>query len=223
MNVRMAPSWKQMLEPEFQKPYFSSLVSFVKKEYETNPGAIFPPASLIFNAFDACPFEEVKVVVLGQDPYPTRGHAMGLCFSVNPTVIPLPKSLNNIYQERHSDVGIPPSPNGDLSAWANQGVLLLNAILTVKEGLPGSHANKGWETFTDAVLGVLQNHPRPIVFLLWGSFAQSKIPLITNKNHRIISAPHPSPLSAYRGFFGSKPFSRANDSLIQWGLTPIQW
>ena len=223
MKVRIDDTWRKILESEFQKPYFKNLVSFVKSEYQTNPGRIFPPASFIFKAFDSCPYDNIKVVILGQDPYPTKGHAMGLCFSVNPDVRPLPKSLLNIFHERQSDLGIPPSENGDLTIWSNQGVLLLNSVLTVKEGLPGSHANKGWEIFTDAVLSNLQSYPRPIVFLLWGSFAQSKIPLIHNPKHCIIASPHPSPLSAYRGFFGSKPFSKINDSLIQWGLTPIQW
>ncbi|MFM7566167.1 MAG: uracil-DNA glycosylase [Flavobacteriales bacterium] len=223
MMVRMEPSWKRQLHAEFQKPYFEALVAFVKSEYENNPGAIFPPASLLFKALDACTYDDVKVVIFGQDPYPTKGHAMGLCFSVNPEVQPIPKSLINIFKERYADLGIPPASNGDLSGWASQGVLLLNSILTVKEGRPGSHANRGWESFTDAVLMALQSHPRPMVFLLWGSFAQSKIPLITNPSHRIITAPHPSPLSAYRGFFGSKPFSQINDSLIHWGMEPIQW
>jgi len=222
MKVNLEDSWQEILKHEFHKPYFVELVSFVKHEYASNPGSIFPMGSQIFRAFDSCPFDQVKVVILGQDPYPTKGHAHGLCFSVEENVQPLPKSLKNIFIELHQDLGVTPQ-NGDLTNWAEQGVLLLNNVLTVKEGIPGSHANRGWEIFTDAVIHELNSRRKGIVYVLWGSHAQKKAEKVNQNDNYVIQSPHPSPLSAYRGFFNSKPFSRANSYLKQNGFDPINW
>ena len=222
MNVKLESSWLEVLSSEFDKPYFHELVDFVKSEYKSNPGAIFPSGSSIFRAFDACPFEKVKVLIIGQDPYPTRGHAHGLSFSVESGVRPLPKSLKNIFIELKDDLNID-KENGDLTSWAEQGVLLLNAVLTVREGSPGSHANKGWEKFTDAVIRALAQEKRNVVYVLWGSHAQQKAMHVNEQENFIIRTPHPSPLSAYRGFFSSKPFSKTNQYLASHGLDPVKW
>jgi uracil-DNA glycosylase len=223
MNVKIEPSWKNELSDEFEKDYFKSLTEFVKSDYKTYPNSIFPKGNEIFKAFDACPFDQVKVVILGQDPYPTRGHAHGLCFSVEPDVRPLPKSLNNIYKELEADLGIAPRENGDLRHWAEQGVFMLNSVLTVREGQPNSHAKKGWERFTDAVIERLAAKQEGIVYILWGSKAQDKGRVVNAASNKIIVSPHPSPLSSYRGFFGSKPFSQANEYLQSIGKQPINW
>lgn len=223
MEVKIEQSWKEELSNEFNKNYFKSLIEFVKSEYSTHRDSIFPKGNEIFKAFDACPFEEVKVVILGQDPYPTRGHAHGLCFSVEPHVRPLPKSLNNIYKELESDLGIAPRENGDLRHWAKQGVFMLNSVLTVREGEANSHKDKGWEKFTDAVIERLAEKRDGIVYILWGSKAQGKGKVVNAAKNKIITSPHPSPLSSYRGFFGSKPFSQANEYLSSIGKTPINW
>lgn len=223
MDVNIESSWKDQLSSEFEKDYFKQLAQFVKEEYKVNPNGIFPKCSQIFRAFDACPFQKVKVVILGQDPYPTPGHAHGLCFSVDKSVRPLPRSLNNIYKELHSDLGIEPSVNGDLSHWANQGVLLLNTVLTFKSGQPDSHANRGWEQFTDAVINQLNKNSSEIVYLLWGSKAIKKANTVDRSRNLILTAPHPSPLSAHRGFFGCKHFSMANEYLQSKNKEIIHW
>lgn len=223
MEVKLNKSWKEAIANEFEKDYFKTLIQFVKSEYDAHPGAIFPKGSEIFRAFDACPFDQVKVVILGQDPYPTRGHAHGLCFSVDKSVSPLPKSLNNIYKELESDLGIKPRTDGDLNHWASQGVLMLNTVLTVREGEANSHAKKGWEIFTDAIIDVLAKKKTGIVYILWGSKAQEKAKSVHESSNFIIRSPHPSPLSSYRGFFGSKPFSRTNDYLVEQGSIGIDW
>lgn len=223
MEVKIESSWKNALEKEFEKPYFGELVSFVKSEYEKFPGSIFPEGKFIFRAFEACTLDEVKVVILGQDPYPSKGHAHGLCFSCESHVRPLPKSLNNIFKELHNDLGIDPPMSGDLNFWAKQGVLLLNATLTVREGQPESHAGKGWEIFTDAVIQTLNERKSNVVYLLWGSKAQRKAENVNADKNLILKAPHPSPLSAHRGFFDSKHFSKCNSYLEQNGLKPISW
>lgn len=223
MDVNIESSWKKVLSKEFEKEYFVKLTDFVKSEYKNQPGRIFPKGKEIFRAFEACPFDQVKVVILGQDPYPTRGHAHGLCFSCEPDVRPLPKSLNNIYKELEQDLGIPPAQSGDLNHWAEQGVLLLNATLTVREGQPESHAGKGWELFTDAVINALNEYNSNIVYMLWGSKAQRKAENVNPAKNLILKAPHPSPLSAHRGFFGSNHFSKCNEYLEANNLEPIQW
>lgn len=223
MNVTIEQSWKEQLASEFEQPYFSSLVDFVKSEYQARPDAVFPKGSQIFRAFDACPFEKTKVVILGQDPYPTRGHAHGLCFSVEPDVRPLPKSLINIYKELETDLGLPFNENGDLNRWAEQGVLLLNSVLTVREGSPDSHKGKGWELFTDGVINALNQKKTGVVYLLWGSKAIKKAENVDRSTNLILTSPHPSPLSAYRGFFGCKHFSKANAYLTERGDAAIQW
>ncbi|MDX2360906.1 MAG: uracil-DNA glycosylase [Crocinitomicaceae bacterium] len=223
MHVAIESSWKAQLKKEFDQPYFLKLVEFVKNQYVSYPDQIFPQGNQIFRAFDACPFEKVKVVILGQDPYPTKGHAHGLCFSVEPDVRPLPKSLNNIYKELNEDLGITPRTNGDLNHWAEQGVLLLNATLTVKEGTPESHAGKGWEMFTDAVIQQLNESKQGVVYLLWGSKAIRKAENVDRSKNVVLTAPHPSPLSAYRGFFGCKHFSKTNDYLTSIGKQTIDW
>ena len=223
MDVSIESSWKNVLSKEFDKDYFGKLVDFVKTEYQNHPGRIFPKGKEIFRAFEACPFEQVKVVILGQDPYPTRGHAHGLCFSCEPDVRPLPKSLNNIYKELEQDLGIAPSQSGDLNHWAEQGVLLLNATLTVREGQPESHAGKGWELFTDAVINALNEHNSNVVYMLWGSKAQRKAENVNSGRNLILKAPHPSPLSAHRGFFGCGHFSKCNEYLKAYNLEPIRW
>lgn len=223
MDVAIESSWKKALEDEFSKPYFENLVTFVKSEYQKYPGSVFPSGNQIFRAFDACPLSEVKVVILGQDPYPTKGHAHGLCFSCESHVRPLPKSLNNIYKELNSDLGIAIPESGDLNRWAEQGVFLLNASLTVREGQPESHAGKGWELFTDAVINVLNQQKSKVVYMLWGSKAQRKAENVDGAKNLILRAPHPSPLSAHRGFFGCKHFSQCNTYLQQNGMNLIQW
>lgn len=219
----MESSWKNALEKEFTKPYFDNLVTFVKSEYRKYPGSIFPEGKHIFRAFDACPLDEVKVVILGQDPYPSKGHAHGLCFSCEPHVRPLPKSLTNIFKELHNDLAVDPPMSGDLTFWAKQGVLLLNATLTVREGQPESHAGNGWEIFTDAVIQTLNEKKSNVVYLLWGSKAQRKAENVDANQNLILKAPHPSPLSAHRGFFDSKHFSKCNAYLKEHGKEPISW
>lgn len=212
--------WLEPLTPEFRKPYYADLFKFVKEEYAARK--VFPPADDIFNAFHLTPLHEVKVVILGQDPYHNDGQAHGLCFSVKPDV-DIPPSLVNIYQELHDDLGCYIPNNGYLTKWAKQGVLMLNTVLTVRAHQANSHRGKGWEEFTDAAIRILNEQDRPIVFILWGSPAQKKAMMLHNPKHLILKAPHPSPLSAYRGFFGSKPFSQTNDFLVKNGLTPIDW
>ena len=220
MNVKIEPTWKAALQEEFQKPYFQELAEFVRQEYQTKP--IFPPPADIFKAFELTPFDHVKVVILGQDPYHGLGQAHGLCFSVNPNV-PTPPSLVNIYKEMNADLGLPLPEHGNLEQWAKQGVFLLNATLTVVAHLAGSHQNKGWETFTDAVIKLIADQKEHVVFILWGAYAQNKAWMIDESKHLILTAPHPSPLSAHRGFFGSKPFSKTNAYLKEHGIEPIQW
>ena len=212
--------WLEPLTPEFQKPYYAELFRFVKNEYAARK--IFPPADDIFNAFHLTPLHAVKVVILGQDPYHNDGQAHGLCFSVKPDV-DIPPSLVNIYQELHDDLGCYVPNNGYLTKWASQGVLMLNTVLTVRAHQANSHRGMGWEEFTDAAIRILDEQDRPRVFILCGSPAQKKEKMLHNPKHLILKAPHPSPLSAYRGFFGSKPFSRTNDFLKENGLEPIDW
>lgn len=223
MKVQLENSWAHLLSEEFEKPYFKSLIHFVESEYERFPHSIFPKEDEIFRAFDLCPVENVRIVILGQDPYPTKGHAHGLCFSCDSDIRPLPKSLKNIFNEIENDLGIKMDLDGDLKKWAQQGVLLLNSVLTVREGLPESHANKGWETYTDAVLFKLSREQKNVVYFLWGSKAQQKMNSIEKTDNLILSAPHPSPLSSYRGFFGCKHFSKANDYLKSKDKTIINW
>jgi uracil-DNA glycosylase len=220
MNVHIAPGWKDCLLQEFEKDYFSNLVQFVKKEYTTT--TVYPPGKYIFNAFDQCPYDKVKVVILGQDPYHEPGQAHGLCFSVNDGV-QIPPSLVNIYKEIQSDLGLTPPSSGNLERWATQGVLLLNATLTVRAHQAGSHQKKGWEEFTDAVIHQLASNKEHLVFILWGSYAQRKGEFIDKSKHLVLTSAHPSPLSAYRGFFGCKHFSQTNEYLIQNGIDPILW
>ncbi|MBR5972405.1 MAG: uracil-DNA glycosylase [Paludibacteraceae bacterium] len=220
MEVRIEPSWHEVLKDEFEKPYFSILTDFVRKEYKTK--TVFPPAKLIFNAFDLCPFDNVKVVIIGQDPYHGYGQAHGLCFSVNDGV-QFPPSLVNIFKEIERDLQIPFPSSGNLERWAKQGVFLLNATLTVLLGCAGSHQNKGWEEFTDSVIKKISDRKEHVVFMLWGSYAQKKGAVIDSKKHLVLKAVHPSPLSAYRGFIGCGHFSMANNYLQQHGLSPIQW
>ena len=212
--------WLAPLKPEFSKPYYAELFKFVKNEYATRQ--IFPPADDIFNAFHLTPLHEAKVVILGQDPYHNDGQAHGLCFSVKPDV-DIPPSLVNIYQELHDDLGCYIPNNGYLTKWAKQGVLMLNTVLTVRAHQANSHRGMGWEQFTDAAIRILNEQDRPIVFILWGSPAQKKAQMLNNPKHLILKAPHPSPLSAYRGFFGSRPFSQTNEFLVKNGLEPIDW
>ena len=221
MNVRIDASWKEVLHNEFEKEYFTRLTSFVKEEY-TGPTPIYPPAKLIFNAFDHCPFNDVKVVILGQDPYHGAGQANGLCFSVNKGVA-FPPSLMNIFKEIQSDIGTPIPQNGDLTRWSDQGVLLLNATLTVRASQAGSHQKRGWEEFTDAAIRELAERRENIVFILWGSYAQKKGAFIDRSRHLVLTSPHPSPLSAYQGFFGNHHFSKANEYLVQHGKKEIVW
>ena len=212
--------WLEPLKPEFSKPYYAELFKFVKNEYSTRQ--IFPPADDIFNAFHLTPLHEVKVVILGQDPYHNDGQAHGLCFSVKPDVA-IPPSLVNIYQELHDDLGCYIPNNGYLTKWAKQGVLMLNTVLTVRAHQANSHRGMGWEQFTDAAIRILNEQDRPLVFILWGSPAQKKAQMLNNPKHLILKAPHPSPLSAYRGFFGSRPFSQTNEFLVKNGLEAIDW
>ena len=220
MNVRINESWRQVLQPEFDKPYFELLTNFVRHAYATRQ--CFPPAGQIFRAFDLCPFDKVRVVIIGQDPYHDYNQAHGLCFSVQEGV-PAPPSLLNIYKELQRDLAKPIPNSGDLTHWAEQGVLLLNATLTVEAHKAGSHQGKGWEELTDAAIQALNNQRSNIVFMLWGSYAQRKGQFIDRKRHLVLTAVHPSPLSAYRGFIGCGHFSKANDYLLQHGLSPINW
>lgn len=220
MHVAIEESWKEKLTDEFEKDYFRKLVNFVKEEYSTR--TIYPPGPFIFSAFDCCPFNNVKVVILGQDPYHEPGQAHGLCFSVQDGT-PYPPSLINIFKEIESDLGTAVPRSGELTRWAKQGVLLLNATLTVRAHQAGSHQNKGWEEFTDAVIHRLAEGNEHIVFILWGAYAQKKGAFIDTNKHLVLKSAHPSPLSAYRGFFGNKHFSKANQYLVKYGKEPIQW
>ncbi len=220
MDVRIEETWKQKLSPEFHQPYFQQLTDFVREEYRIT--TVYPPGGRIFRAFDLCPFPEVRVVILGQDPYHGAGQANGLCFSVFPQVAQ-PPSLGNIFQELRTDLGREPHTDSSLESWAQQGVLLLNSTLTVRSGQPTSHAGRGWETFTDAVLNILGTEKSGLVFILWGSYAQRKGSFLDEQRHLIIKSPHPSPLSSYRGFFGSRPFSRTNAYLASQGKPVIDW
>lgn len=220
MDVKIEESWKQKLSQEFNKEYFIKLTDFVRAEYHRT--TIFPPGSQIFEAFNATPFDKVKVVIIGQDPYHDFHQANGLCFSVNDD-IPFPPSLANIFKELHDDLGVEIPQTGNLLRWAKQGVLLLNSTLTVQAHMAGSHQNKGWETFTDEVIMRLAQDREKLVFILWGSYAIRKGAFIDRTKHCVITSPHPSPLSAYRGFFGSKPFSKTNAYLVSQGIEPINW
>ena len=220
MEVKIEESWKEILKEEFEKPYFSQLTDFVKSEYQLHQ--VFPPGKEIFNAFNLCPFEELKVVIIGQDPYHGPGQAHGLCFSVKDGV-EFPPSLKNIFKEINNDLEIPIPQTGDLSRWAKQGVLLLNATLTVRAHFAGSHQKKGWETFTDEVIRSVSKKKEHVVFLLWGAYAQQKGEMIDQTKHLILESVHPSPLSASRGFFGNHHFSRTNQFLQLQGIVPIQW
>ncbi len=220
MDVKIEDSWKKVLGEEFEKPYFAQLTEFVRGEYST--GTIYPPAKLIFNAFDHCPFDKVKVVIIGQDPYHGAGQANGLCFSVNKGIA-MPPSLVNIFKEIAADTGKPIPTDGDLTRWSDQGVLLLNATLTVRAGNAGSHQRRGWEEFTDAAIRTLAEKRENIVFILWGSYAQRKGAFIDRGKHLVLTSPHPSPLSAYAGFFGNHHFTLTNDFLIKNGKEPIDW
>lgn len=221
MNVKIESSWKSELKDEFKKPYFKNITEHLKTE-KAQGKVIYPPGPLIFNAFDKTPFDKVKVVILGQDPYHGPKQAMGLSFSV-PKGIPEPPSLVNIFKELQDDVGIPVPKDGDLTPWALQGVLLLNASLTVRAGEPMSHSKIGWHTFTNCVIKTLSQKKEHIVFLLWGKFAQEKVELINIKKHHILKAAHPSPLSAHNGFFGCRHFSKTNTYLMKQNLDPIDW
>ena len=220
MDVQIEQSWKQHLAPEFEKPYFVKLTKFVRQEYRTT--TCYPPGKLIFNAFNLCPYDKAKVVIIGQDPYHGPGQAHGLCFSVNDGV-PFPPSLQNIFKEIQTDLGTPVPQSGNLTRWAEQGVLLLNATLTVRAHQAGSHQGKGWEEFTDAVIRRLNDEREHIVFMLWGAYAQKKGAFIDRTRHCVLTAPHPSPLSADRGFFGCKHFSKANAYFRSKGLAEIEW
>jgi uracil-DNA glycosylase len=220
MEVKIEESWKAHLQEEFGKPYFERLTEYVRQEYADK--TVYPPAKLIFNAFNRCPFQNVKVVIVGQDPYHEPGQAHGLCFSV-PEEMSLPPSLQNIYREIAQDMGKKTPRSGNLERWAEQGVLLLNATLTVQAHHAGSHQGKGWEEFTDAAIRHLASEREHLVFILWGAYAQRKGESIDANRHLILKSPHPSPLSAHRGFFGNKHFSRANDYLKAHGKQPVDW
>lgn len=220
MNVNIESSWQTRLASEFEKPYFEELVTFVKHEYQHHQ--VYPSGKDMFRAFELCPFDNVKVVILGQDPYHGVGQAHGLSFSV-PDNVSLPPSLRNIYKEIQDDIGVHPLSTGNLERWARQGVFLLNATLTVRSGEAGSHQRRGWETFTDAVIQLISQQRQHVVFLLWGAYAQRKTALIDVNKHCVLSAVHPSPLSVFRGFFGCKHFSQANNYLQKHGEKPIDW
>ena len=220
MNVRIDPSWQQHLQQEFDKPYFKELTDFVRAEYAAH--TVYPAGRNIFSAFDLCPFDRVKVVIIGQDPYHEPGQAHGLCFSVQDGT-PFPPSLRNIFKEISDDLGRPVPPSGDLTRWARQGVLLLNATLTVRAGMAGSHQGHGWEQFTDAVIRELNSARTGLVFILWGGYAKKKGAIIDLGRHLVLSSDHPSPLSAYNGFFGNHHFSLTNEWLTAHGQTPIEW
>ncbi len=220
VDVKIEESWKTRLNNEFQMPYFKTLTDFVRMEYRQC--RVYPPGKLIFNAFNLCPFDALKVVIIGQDPYHEPGQAQGLAFSV-PDGVRIPPSLVNIYKEISDDTGAAIPQSGDLTRWAKQGVLLLNATLTVREHLAGSHQRRGWEQFTDAVIRIVSQEKEHVAFILWGSYAQSKAPFVDSSKHLILKSTHPSPLSAHRGFFGNHHFSLTNHFLQQHGITPIQW
>jgi uracil-DNA glycosylase len=220
MDVKIEPGWKSRLQTEFEKEYFIRLTDFVRAEYQN--GIVYPPGSLIFNAFDVCPFDRVKAVIIGQDPYHGPGQAHGLCFSVR-NGIDYPPSLVNIFREIESDLGIRVKSSGDLTRWASQGVLLLNATLTVRAHQAGSHQRKGWEEFTDYVISVLNIEKRNLAFFLWGAYAQKKGESIDRSRHLVLESVHPSPLSASRGFFGNRHFSKCNDYLSGNGIEPVDW
>jgi uracil-DNA glycosylase len=220
MDVQIDDSWKVRLKDEFQKDYFLKLADFVREEYKAK--TIYPPGALIFNAFNLCPFDKVKAVIIGQDPYHGPGQAHGLCFSVRQGV-DFPPSLKNIFKEIEQDLGIPKPSSGNLERWAQQGVLLLNATLTVRAHQAGSHQGKGWELFTDSVISILNREKKNLVFFLWGSFAQKKGETIDESRHLVLKSVHPSPLSASRGFFGNKHFSLCNEYLASNGLEPVNW
>ncbi len=220
MNVKIDESWRVLLQDEFDKPYFQQLTEFVKQEYQTN--VVYPEGKNIFNAFNLCPFNNIKVVIIGQDPYHEPNQAHGLCFSVQDGVA-FPPSLQNIFKEISTDIGTPVPQSGNLERWAKQGVFLLNSILTVRAHEAASHAGKGWETFTDKVIEVISKNADHVVFLLWGSYAKNKGKVIDTSKHLILSTVHPSPLSVYRGFWGCKHFSKANEWLSQHGKSPINW
>lgn len=219
-QVKIHPSWYAILQEEFEKPYFETLTQFVKEEYAKTP--VYPEGKNIFRAFELCPFDDVKVVILGQDPYHGKGQANGLCFSVNDGVA-LPPSLQNMYKEIAVDLNTPMPPKGNLDNWARQGVLLLNATLTVRANQAGSHQKKGWEQFTDAVVQAISQHKKNVVFILWGRYAQEKGKIIDRTKHAAFSAAHPSPFSAHSGFFGCKHFSKTNEYLTEHGVKPITW
>ncbi len=222
MNVKIEDSWKAILKGEFDKPYFENLAQFVKAEYQNH--TCFPKGNEIFNALDHTPFNDVKVVIMGQDPYPSPGHAHGLCFSVQEHIRPFPPSLVNIFKEIHQDLGKPKPENGSLIRWAQQGVLLLNAVLTVRKGQPRSHQGKGWETFTNAVIKKISDEKENVIFLLWGGDAKKKAKLIDANKHHILTSGHPSPLSANRGYwFGNQHFSKTNKILQSIGKKEIVW
>lgn len=220
MDVRIENTWKDKLNNEFEKEYFIRLSDFVKNEYKST--TIHPPGSLIFNAFNLCPFDSIKAVIIGQDPYHGPGQAHGLCFSVRNGVA-FPPSLINIFKEIQSDLDLPRPVSGNLERWASQGVLLLNATLTVREHLAGSHQKKGWEEFTDSVITIINNEKKNVVFFLWGAYAQKKGESIDRSKHLVLESVHPSPLSASRGFFGNKHFSKCNDYLMEHGVEPVDW
>jgi uracil-DNA glycosylase len=220
MEVKIEASWKDRLREEFDKEYFVRLSGFVKEEYHTK--TIFPPGALIFNAFNLCPFDRIKAVIIGQDPYHGPGQAHGLCFSVKEG-IEFPPSLKNIFREIESDLGYKPLPSGNLERWASQGILLLNATLTVRAHQAGSHQRKGWEDFTDSVIRIINDERNGIIFFLWGSYAQKKGEAIDRSRHLVLESVHPSPLSAARGFFGNRHFSRCNDYLASHGIEPVNW
>ena len=221
MNVKIEQSWQDALSAEFEKDYFKKLTEFVRSEYLSGK-TIYPAPKNIFNAFNLCPLDQVKVVIIGQDPYHEPGQAHGLCFSVE-SGVRFPPSLINIYKEIESDLGHKSITNGDLTAWANQGVLLLNSTLTVRAHVAASHAGYGWETFTDAVIKTVASNRKNVVYMLWGSFAQKKAEMVDKNENLLLVSAHPSPLSASRGFFGNHHFSRANEYLVQHGQTPINW
>lgn len=220
MDVKIATSWKERLSDDFDKPYFTQLIDFVKQEYQTQ--TVYPPGKEIFRAFDSCDFNDVKVVIIGQDPYHGPGQANGLCFSVRDG-IRMPPSLINIFKELHKDIGKPIPQSGDLEQWARQGVLLLNATLTVRSSTPGSHQNKGWEVFTDAVIKKISDEKENVCYLLWGAYAQKKGEIINRQKNLVLSSAHPSPFSADRGFFGCRHFSKANEYLKSKGIKEIEW
>lgn len=221
-EINIEPSWKSVLEDQFSKEYFRDLSHFVREEYKNKSKTIYPAPKNIFRAFDLCPFDKVKVVIIGQDPYHGPRQANGLCFAVDQNV-PNPPSLKNIFKEIESDLGIKPNESGDLTRWAKQGVLLLNATLTVRADSPGSHQNKGWEIFTDSVIEKLSEQKEKIVFILWGNYAKNKGAVIDRSKHFVLESAHPSPFSAYNGFFGCKHFSKTNEILEKWKLSQIDW